>query len=76
MKPTHHPWRFFRAGGFDQVKLETGVDLINLHQLGYVHQWTDGRIGTEKKKPAAEQTVDLKTETQSSPTTPVTAPGE
>ncbi len=30
--PTHH-WRFFRAGGFDQVKLETGADLINLDQL-------------------------------------------
>ncbi len=28
-----HPWRFFRAGGFDQVKLETGADLLNLDQL-------------------------------------------
>ena len=28
-----HPWKFFRAGGFDQVKLETGADLMNLHQL-------------------------------------------
>ncbi len=26
-------WRFFRAGGFDQVKLETGTDLANLDQL-------------------------------------------
>ena len=26
-------WRFFRAGGFDQVKLETGADLMNLDQL-------------------------------------------
>src|ERR1700734_778088 len=26
-------WRFFRAGGFDQVKLETGADLANLDQL-------------------------------------------
>ena len=26
-------WRFFRAGGFDQVKLETGADLVNLDQL-------------------------------------------
>ena len=26
-------WRFFRAGGFDQVKLETGADLLNLDQL-------------------------------------------
>jgi hypothetical protein len=28
-----HRWRFFRAGGFDQVKLETGGDLVNLDQL-------------------------------------------
>jgi hypothetical protein len=28
-----HRWRFFRAGGFDQVKLETGADLANLDQL-------------------------------------------
>ena len=26
-------WRFFRAGGFDQVKLETGSDLLALDQL-------------------------------------------
>jgi hypothetical protein len=26
-------WRFFRAGGFDQVKLETGADLMALNQL-------------------------------------------
>jgi hypothetical protein len=30
--PTHR-WRFFRAGGFDQVKLETGADLMSLDQL-------------------------------------------
>ncbi|HEX5222481.1 MAG TPA: hypothetical protein VFZ59_23200 [Verrucomicrobiae bacterium] len=28
-----HVWRFFRAGGFDQVKLETGADLMNLDLL-------------------------------------------
>ena len=28
-----HTWKFFRAGGFDQVKLETGADLTNLDQL-------------------------------------------
>ena len=28
-----HTWKFFRAGGFDQVKLETGSDLANLDQL-------------------------------------------
>jgi len=30
---TTHTWKFFRAGGFDQVKLETGADLMNLDQL-------------------------------------------
>src|SRR5215468_469847 len=30
---TNHTWKFFRAGGFDQVKLETGADLMNLDQL-------------------------------------------
>lgn len=30
--PTHR-WRFFRAGGFDQVRLDTGADLLNLDQL-------------------------------------------
>jgi hypothetical protein len=29
---THH-WKFFTAGGFDQVKLDTGADLLNLDQL-------------------------------------------
>ena len=30
---TTHSWKFFRAGGFDQVKLESGADLLNLGQL-------------------------------------------
>ena len=30
---TSKQWRFFRAGGFDQVKLETGSDLMALDQL-------------------------------------------
>jgi len=29
----NHPWRFFRAGGFNQVKLETGADLMHLKEL-------------------------------------------
>jgi hypothetical protein len=34
MKPdAPHIWKFFRAGGFDQVKLESGADLANLGQL-------------------------------------------
>jgi hypothetical protein len=28
-----HTWRFFRAGGFDQVRIETGADLLALEQL-------------------------------------------
>ena len=28
-----HTWKFFRAGGFDQVKLESGADLMNLDRL-------------------------------------------
>lgn len=33
MPPTTHTWRFFRAGGSDQVALETADDLRNLRQL-------------------------------------------
>ena len=33
MNQTPHTWKFFRAGGFDQVKLETGADLMSLDQL-------------------------------------------
>jgi hypothetical protein len=33
MSDTKHSWRFFRAGGFDQVRLDTGADLANLSQL-------------------------------------------
>jgi hypothetical protein len=35
----HHPstpphlWRFFRAGGFDQVRIDTSADLLNLKHL-------------------------------------------
>lgn len=29
----NHEWRFFRAGGFDQVRIETGADLLALAQL-------------------------------------------
>jgi hypothetical protein len=28
-----HPWQFFRAGGFDQVRLATGQDLVRLGEL-------------------------------------------
>lgn len=29
----NHPFRFFRAGGFDQVRLDSGADLLALGQL-------------------------------------------
>jgi hypothetical protein len=32
-KPSDHRWRFFRAGGFDQVLLDTGADLTSLEAL-------------------------------------------
>ena len=28
-----HKWRFFRSGGFDQVRLDSGADLLALEQL-------------------------------------------
>jgi hypothetical protein len=31
--PDKHEWRFFRAGGFDQVCIDTGADLLALAQL-------------------------------------------
>ena len=33
MSTTTHAWRFFRAGGFDQVRLDTADDLLALAQL-------------------------------------------
>ncbi len=32
-KTSRHHWRFFRAGGFDQVRLDSGADLLNLDKL-------------------------------------------
>jgi len=33
MTASVHPWRFFRAGGFDQVRLDSGADLVHLDRL-------------------------------------------
>ncbi len=30
---SRHRWNFFRAGGFDQVRIESGADLMCLDQL-------------------------------------------
>ena len=32
-KSQKHTWKFFRAGGFDQVRLDTGADIAALDQL-------------------------------------------
>lgn len=32
-KANGHSWRFFRAGGFDQVRLDSGKDLLAIEQL-------------------------------------------
>src|SRR5580658_9328661 len=49
-----HRWRFFRAGGFDQVKLETGADLLNLDQL-------DQKLWVALACPVHGQEFDAKT---------------
>lgn len=33
MNSSSHQWRFFSAGGFDQVRLDRGSDLTHLHEL-------------------------------------------
>ncbi len=33
MDNSKHTWKFFRAGGFDQVQLDSGADLLALDQL-------------------------------------------
>ncbi|TAJ21069.1 MAG: hypothetical protein EPO68_05500 [Planctomycetota bacterium] len=33
MSPSTHTWKFFRLGGFDQVRLDSGADLVHLGQL-------------------------------------------
>ena len=30
---TKHRWRFYRAGGVDQVRLDRGADILNLPDL-------------------------------------------
>ena len=39
----HHHWRFFRAGGFDQVRLDSGADLMHLGEL-------DGRAHIKQRE--------------------------
>ncbi|MCZ6794576.1 MAG: hypothetical protein O7J95_13285, partial [Planctomycetota bacterium] len=32
-KPPSHRWHFYRAGGVDQVRIDSGADILNLDQL-------------------------------------------
>jgi hypothetical protein len=33
INPTSHLWHFYRAGGVDQVRIDSGADILNLDQL-------------------------------------------
>jgi hypothetical protein len=46
--PRRHHWRFFRAGGFDQVRIETGADLRALAGLEGAAA-ADGTGGLDQK---------------------------
>jgi len=52
--PTPHQWKFFRAGGFDQVQLESGEDLLALGQL-------DKKLWSALSCPVAGVEFDLRT---------------
>ena len=49
-----HRWRFFRSGGFDQVRLDSGDDLRNLPQL-------DQKLWTTLASPASGLEFDART---------------
>jgi hypothetical protein len=51
---SNHSWRFFRAGGFDQVKLETGADLQAIDEL-------DQKLWVALACPTTGLEFDLKT---------------
>ena len=50
----HHIWRFFRSGGFDQVRLETADDLRHLSEL-------DPKLWTVLNCPATGLEFDART---------------
>src|ERR1700709_481506 len=50
----NHKWRFFRAGGFDQVKLSSGDDLVNLAAL-------DQKLWVALASPISGLDLDLRT---------------
>ena len=39
---TEHAWKFYRMGGFDQVRLETGADLMAIRYFRLDHRQSDG----------------------------------
>src|SRR4029077_21118271 len=49
-----HTWKFFRAGGFDQVRLDTGADLMARDQL-------DQKLWVALACPTTGVEFDLKT---------------
>ncbi|MCX5804735.1 MAG: phage holin family protein [Proteobacteria bacterium] len=49
-----HTWRFFRTGGFDQVSIETGADLLSLQDL-------DQKLWAALSCPVKDLEFDLKT---------------
>ncbi len=53
-KTSTHRWRFFRAGGFDQVKLSTGDDFVNLGSL-------DQKLWVALASPTSGLDIDLRT---------------
>jgi hypothetical protein len=48
-----HAWRFFRIGGFDQVSIETGADLLSLQDL-------DQKLWAALSCPVKDLEFDLK----------------
>ncbi len=52
--PNAHHWRFFRAGGFDQVRLDTAEDLLCLDQL-------DPKLWVALSCPVADLEFDAQT---------------
>jgi hypothetical protein len=51
---TAHVWRFLRAGGFDQVRIETGEDILSLDEL-------DMKLWVALACPVAGMEFDAKT---------------
>lgn len=53
----HHSWRFFRAGGFDQVRLETGAAAKPHTSLGKLGLERIKTILAANQKPAIDELI-------------------